>query len=373
MIAGLIIINGFYHSYKNFLETMRLLNSVPLAVIFIVRVQTVMVRNNINEVHDLYLRFKGFLEAYEEKYTEMLRKEMKFNMKCIKLLSVLFGLIFSTPFVSAILISFLRNDYVLVFPGFLPFTSMYTIFGFVLNSALQAFYFILLSFSFMHSETVHVVFTLATIPMVNVFICELKELENDINVRETQIDKIIERQIKKEKPNIIRLNKNRIQVLKEVISNEYTKHLEARFIDMIKEFHKYENFVKTYDHLTYTSYIASITVDSIAIGLSLFTTITFSYSIGLALTLIYFFQIAIPCLTATIIDHQNKRLFDKVCEFPWFELSKSKQKVFLQFVHACQSIEAKSAPIIGSINMELFTTVMNSACTYLMYMLKFYK
>jgi hypothetical protein len=53
--------------------------------------------------------------------------------------------------------------------------------------------------------------------------------------------------------------------------------------------------------------------------------------------------------------------------------SKSNQKIFLQFIHLVQNSNGLNVPILGDINMELFTNVMNGAYSYLMCLLNFTK
>jgi hypothetical protein len=61
----------------------------------------------------------------------------------------------------------------------------------------------------------------------------------------------------------------------------------------------------------------------------------------------------------------------KVCSFPWYELSNRKKKMFLQFIHLVQNSTELIAPIVGDVDMELFTDVMNGGYSYFNYFYNF--
>jgi hypothetical protein len=81
--------------------------------------------------------------------------------------------------------------------------------------------------------------------------------------------------------------------------------------------------------------------------------------------------VLMPCIEGTLISHQKQKLLDELYSFPWYELSISKQKTFLQFIHLVQQSSEFEVPIIGILDMELFTNVMNGAYSYFMYLFNF--
>ena len=119
------------------------------------------------------------------------------------------------------------------------------------------------------------------------------------------------------------------------------------------------------------SSFVTFTVNSIGIGMSIKFMRFWSIPIGLAGVTLFTTQVLIQCVQGSIVLHQNQRILDCLCGFPWYELPKSQQKIFIQFIHVCQSACVLNIPIIGVLNMELFTRVMNSAYSLLMFMLKF--
>jgi hypothetical protein len=73
------------------------------------------------------------------------------------------------------------------------------------------------------------------------------------------------------------------------------------------------------------------------------------------------------------ILRQKEKLLNELYAFPYYELSNSKQKMILQFIHLVQNSSEFKIPLIGGLNMELFTDVMNCSYTYFMFLLEFFK
>jgi hypothetical protein len=73
----------------------------------------------------------------------------------------------------------------------------------------------------------------------------------------------------------------------------------------------------------------------------------------------------------TIVSHQNEKLLRAVCNFPWYNLSVKKQKVYMQFIHQCQQATSIDLHIIGTFDMELFTNIMNLSYKYLNFVMNF--
>jgi hypothetical protein len=76
-------------------------------------------------------------------------------------------------------------------------------------------------------------------------------------------------------------------------------------------------------------------------------------------------QVAIPCLIGALITQQKARILDTLIDFPWFEMSRSKQKTFLQFIHRVQNTTQFIMPVFGfTIGIETITNVLNVSYSY---------
>jgi hypothetical protein len=78
-----------------------------------------------------------------------------------------------------------------------------------------------------------------------------------------------------------------------------------------------------------------------------------------------------PCLIGALITQQKARILDKLIDFPFYEMSRSKQKTFLQFIHRVQNTTQFIMPVFGfTIGIETLTDVMNGSYNYFKYFWK---
>lgn len=114
-------------------------------------------------------------------------------------------------------------------------------------------------------------------------------------------------------------------------------------------------------------------IDSACIGLGIVYTRFSSLSVGILAVCIHVFNVLMQCIEGTIVSIQNEKLLMGILNLPWYELSKSQQKIFLQFIHECQGTHVLTVPIVGTLNMQLFTNVVNGAYSFLMFIIQFVK
>jgi hypothetical protein len=96
-----------------------------------------------------------------------------------------------------------------------------------------------------------------------------------------------------------------------------------------------------------------------------------SLPIGLALIMVFFFQVLLPCAVGSLISIQNKKLLEAVCDFPWYELSPKMKKIYLQFIHQCQNTTEFKLPFVGHVNMVMFSGILKASYSFLNYLLNF--
>jgi hypothetical protein len=79
-----------------------------------------------------------------------------------------------------------------------------------------------------------------------------------------------------------------------------------------------------------------------------------------------------PCLIGALISQQKTRILDKLIDFPWFEMSRNKQKTFLQFIDRVQNTTQFIMPVFGfTVGIETLTDVMNGSYNYFKYFWEF--
>jgi hypothetical protein len=146
---------------------------------------------------------------------------------------------------------------------------------------------------------------------------------------------------------------------------------EEQLVELIKEFHDYNDYIGLVFKYAELTFFMALLCNSIGIRLTVIVMRFFSTAIGISYLFILILQVTMPCLIGTMILTQNEKLLNALWSFPWYELSLKNQKVFLQFIHACQNAKHFNLLVIGTLNMELFMSVINGSYTYLMYILKF--
>jgi hypothetical protein len=161
------------------------------------------------------------------------------------------------------------------------------------------------------------------------------------------------------------------RIKRDILRKKQLEKIESELIALIKEYEVYNTYVEHCYTFRQLVLFTQLSTTAVAIGIAFLYIRLVSIPIGVSLAVILFFQVLIPCVIGTVVNTQNERLLQAVCDFPWYELSPKMRKVYLQFVHQCQNTTAFELPIIGELNMELFTNVMNTSYSYLTYLMNF--
>jgi hypothetical protein len=149
------------------------------------------------------------------------------------------------------------------------------------------------------------------------------------------------------------------------------KHADKRLKNLIEEHNGYSDYVLRI--MTFREMITFTTlyVNFIGIGLSLVAIRFTSPWFAVSALIIFVIQVFIQCFEGTLVAVQNEKLLENLHEFPWYELSNSQKKIFLQFLCICQNSSSFKLPIFGDVDMELFTNIMQASYSFLMYVIKF--
>jgi hypothetical protein len=320
----------------------------------------------IKNLHKLALKFyeREELDVSNIPILKAGISKTKFILECYLTFSFV---IYHIPIITSLIISFINDQNILFGAVRLPFTTLNTRTGFAVNS----FFVFAMSFVvyvlFMLSDMIFIHQTYQIIPMSEIFIKKLQILGIKLIDQKALINH--------KSLSIGHCNAQvRKQSIKEIaILERNLLEMEDQLLELIKEHEAYNNYIKKIiDSYQYTAFMA-LSLNSIALSLSLITIRFDSIPIGCALSAILLFQVLLPCANGHLINKQNEKFLDAVNDFPWYELSVRKRKSFLQFVLVCQHTKRLTLPIIGHVDMELFTNFVNASYSYFMLMLKFVK
>jgi len=367
--AEIMHINGIYESWPHFKN---LCLSLVIYSLIIQQVARFINRNILNDerkikhLQELVLKFyeREELDANNIPILKAGIRKAKFILEWYLTFSFI---VYHIPIITSWIISYINGQNIIFGELRLPFTTLNTRIEFAVNSFLVLAMSIILYVLFMLSDMIFIYQTYQIIPMSEILIRKLRILGI----------KLIDQKILIHKKSLKFGHCNarvRKQLIKEsMVLERNLLEIEDRLFELIKEHEAYNNYIKKIiDSYQYTAFMA-LSLNSIALSLSLIAIRFVSIPIGCALSVILLFQVLLPCTNGHLINKQNEKLLDAVNDFPWYELSVKKRKIFLQSILVCQHTRTLTLPIIKQVDMELFTNFINASYSYFMVMIKFVK
>ncbi|XP_070489878.1 uncharacterized protein [Chironomus tepperi] len=332
-ICVVMQLNGLYHIWPDFMRICHSMMLEPIELQLLTRIAVRFLNNDeelVSKIHDTIDKFY----KNEEKNLEYL-KILTSRVKLIEFLSKLYMLLnficFMIPPISALIISWISSEFIMLVPFWLPFTDPTETFGFVLNSALMMFYTIMFCEILISQDLFIIHYTIQVIPMGDIYIEKLKKLGKKLT------------KCRKNQKILINSKHETFDEFKLIcqslsIHENFIKQIEIEINDLIKSFNNYNNFIALiFPYMHYTTFI-EISTNSIGIGLAIIVATFISAPIGISIILIFSIQVLMSCIQGTIISHQNQKILDEVWNFPWYKMSVSMQKVWLQFMHQCHKV-----------------------------------
>ncbi|KAL7012488.1 hypothetical protein ACKWTF_014880 [Chironomus riparius] len=361
-------INGLIHVWPNFKRICNSLMVEPIGFQLLTRMTMRFVNNDeqlVSEIHDTIEKFYKSEEKEPEK-----RKILDFSVKIIEILSKSYMLLnficFMIPPMSALIISWISKEFFMLVPLWLPFTDPNEIYGFAINTSAMFFFCVMFYELLISQDLFFIHYTLQVIPMGDILIHKMRQLGEKLSASRKSVKILANTQ----NFTIEELIKTRQKL--NILENSIKQH-EKDIINLIKSFNSYNSFISLiHPYMHYTKFV-EISTNAVGIGLAILVANLFSISIGISVILIYTLQVLMSCIQGTVISHQNQKILDETWNFPWYKMSIPMQKVWLQFMHQCQSSNELEIVMIGVLNMECFTNVMNGAYSYFMYILNFVK
>jgi uncharacterized membrane protein len=303
----------------------------------------------IDEIKEFYKKWEK-----ENNY----REKLEANIKLSKNVFIAYWILIISPNTFALIIQaiiyLLTKKYLLIVRIFIVFTDPDTIHGYLINSIL---YVILLPVIWFvigstQSISVHISFhSIAIVDIVQIKVDNLIKYLNDGDL------KIIQK-------NSTKSTKHEWQLKKIEVTDKILQEL-------IEEQRGYERYKKVYFKFMERMAFVEVYVNSFAIGIAIAIAFYVSTPLGMFLILIFIFQLSAHCIAGTVIEIQNQKFLEIVNNFPWIELSQKHKKIYLQFIHACQTTTPLVVPLIGCIDAEIFVSVLKAGLGFSSYLNKF--
>jgi hypothetical protein len=324
-------------------------------------------------VDDFYIR-----QEKDQKFRLMLIPFADLCYSIIKWFTIFMIILFHVPIIVTWTSTIVTGEFYYIAPFYFPFIDPQTLAGFLINQTYMTF--LLISVFITHSPLItwYLYLTLQIIPMVDIFNRKLDMLSKNLILfrNSKKSEKSQKKDLKSSLAKVRQVASIPVKLATQSVKQKdqlSIEQLEKQFIKIIQEFSIYNSFIQRILNLMKWSTCVTFSVSSIGIGMSIILIKYSTVSIGLASAILFTVQVLIQCIQGSIVVHQNEKILESLCGFPWYELPKPQHKIFMQFIHVCQNGCVLEIPIIGELNMELFTSVMNGTYSLFMYLLKFTK
>lgn len=359
LVSGLSYFCGnLFYIESSFLKLCQLILVVNLGLQLAIRAINRFVFDDQATTTELQKKLEAFYERHEAQHAEILHERLDLMTKGMDLTVVIYFLCYHMPVFVCWLTFIFTGEHLTLFYAKIPLLSLETLHGYIVAMTFQT---ILASASWLGSFVLVYMFIMygtQTISMVDVLTQILRDFGEDLNKKQSMGSKKLTESSEHE------LNHTQDPVMQ-------SKH--EKLIEIIKMFQEYDNYVsKITEMMAFPSFFA-VTLNSISMGLGVLYVLTYSIPVGISILAIFFIEVSIPCVIGTIIDHQKNRLIDEVWSFPWYELSKTEMKIFLQFFHYCQKMNELEVPIAGNVDFELLVSIIYGTYTFFMFILNFVK
>jgi hypothetical protein len=359
-------INGLIGNIKSIVSVCNSMVLYFVALQIASRTVSFFVRNDGETVRNMYDLILKFYEREQKTiaYRPLLLRKLENTEVFMKSYVALTTFGFCTPIITTLILSSIRREFFLFAPLYMPFTDPTQLFGFTVNVILLFVVTMLCSAIIMAGDAYIILGAFQIMPMADIF--ELKLHDFGMKLKEAPVVEDLDHQ-----PSTSRGTAAWVTAFAVIQKKKNREKQEKQLIELIKEFHDYNDYIGLVFKYAELTFFMALLCNSIGIGLAVIVMRFFSIPIGMTYFFLLSMQVAMPCMIGTMVSTQNEKLLDAVCSFPWYELSVKNQKVFLQFLLECQNANQFDLQMIGSLDMELFTSVMNGAYSYLMYILNF--
>ncbi|KAG5676480.1 hypothetical protein PVAND_006311 [Polypedilum vanderplanki] len=365
LLEQIMHFNGLYRNRKNIVNICNSMALFSVALQLAARLIRHIIRDDNQIVENLYTFIMKFYYREETTVNDrpVLMKNLNQSEKILRIFLFVTILTYLTPATTAWILPFFTHEFKLFAPVYLPHTEPNETFGFILNMMIMTLVSCTVTAIFMAGDAYIVFCSLQVVPMADIFVIKLDNFAKKLNNFRNETNLAQPSTSKTSEEINAKFTEKEIKMIQ----------FNAEFIDLLKEFHDYNDYVRHLIVYAEFTFFMAIFFNSFGIGLSVIVMKFYSTPIGISY--IYFMtqQVAMPCIIGTMISTQNTKILNELSSFPYYEMSIKSQKIFLQFLLECQNANSFNLPIFGILNMELFTDVIHGAYSYLMYVLNFVK
>ena len=356
--ALLIQFNGLYNAWPDVLNICQTLFFIPLILQVLSRAYNRFGLNDEGINRELQERLLKFNKNNENNliYRLVLLKKLDFYSSFHNVVFIVYFMVVNTPVTGVITSAAFTGNYQLMAPIYLPYIDASKLSGFIVNAIVQLLlteitFFVLTALDFQIMFFSHQLSS-----MLDVLTMKFNEFGNELTDRPQTHFKYIVRK------HIIRASK---------IPNSTKDNNKSKLIQLIKDYSEITEFTSLLFKEMKIPVFMTITAGGYALCLSALTMLSNSTVIGALGTFFTIAQISTYCSIVTYVIHQYEKFLDRINMFPWYLLSKTDQKIYLQFLQICQNFDNFELPMIGTVDMELFTTVINTGYSYFMFVWNF--
>ncbi|KAG5684824.1 hypothetical protein PVAND_014036 [Polypedilum vanderplanki] len=365
IILAVMYFNGIYQNRKNLLNIITL--TMILSILFQITIAFIgRFLGNDNEIiaaHEIIEKFYKE-EGKKSENLSTLNSIMDNAMKTLNIYLIISFMFYNIHTITSFIVSYIKGEFIMSFNIYFPYIDQNTLYGYFFNMSILTIAGVLFWFLVGSRECHFIFYSMQVISMVNILRKKFENFDKKIK----KLHEIVENQSGSSDQQFQ-------SIIAKVISENRVKMKVATFekeiIHLINEFEVLEQYKQhCFKYNKNVSFIA-LSANSIAIGLSLLYTRLVSIAIGLSLALLFFFQVLLYCLVGAIVSEQNEKLLQTVYDFPWYELSPKFGKIYMQFIHQCQNAISFDLPILGTLDLELFTNFIKASYSYMNYLFKF--
>lgn len=267
------------------------------------------------------------------------------------------------PLFCMIVSAIITGTYQLAAPIYIPFINPDKLVGFAINAIFQLLCQEIIFLLLLPLDFYFIFYSYQISLMLDILKLKFKDFEQYLANQQLKSSKKFKNLVQKH----FAVNRNNPK------STNFIENNTEKLITMIKEYYK----VRQFTFLLFTEMkipiFVTITSGGLALCFSVLILLSYSKSFGFLAASFYLCQISNLCILITFVTHQFEKLLREIYEFPWYLLSNSEQKIYLQFLQCCQKYDEFKVPMIGKINMELLTDVVNTGYSYFMFIWNFFE
>jgi hypothetical protein len=305
----------------------------------------------------------------QEKFHDILYAHVKMSRRIIIALLIIYCSAFTLPITTGWMMTWISGEAKIFVPLVFPYIDPNTVFGYIFVQISIA----LLTYTFLipitSGDTFNFYLTLQRVIMAKILNRKFDDLGKDL----IKLRKMDEKIQKMDIDELVIIKPDGDLLLNPILKEfeNLRSYVNKQFKSLIEEHKGYSDYVLRIMKYRKMISFTVLYVNFIGIGLSLISIRFLSAWYGVSSLIIFTMQVFVQCFEGTLVALQNEKLLENLHEFPWYELSSSQKKIFLQFICVCQNSCSFKLPIFGNVDMKLFTNIMQASYSFLMYVIQF--